>query len=122
MAARPSTAQTTYSPSPNQKTRPPLFKDNDLDWVRPDGRSFHQCRPACKPLTFSFYLCFFLSLLEYFLAYFISDFAFQFDRVYMGWVCDFVFLIMLCMLDFFLFQIKLRTLNAFLFRAVPFGE
>ncbi|GKV08319.1 hypothetical protein SLEP1_g19968 [Rubroshorea leprosula] len=46
MAARPSTAQTTYSPSPNQKTRPPLFKDNDLDWVRPDGRSFHQCRPA----------------------------------------------------------------------------
>ncbi|KAA8544074.1 hypothetical protein F0562_021749 [Nyssa sinensis] len=33
---------TTYSPSPRK--RPPIFKD--VDWVRPDGRGFQQCRPA----------------------------------------------------------------------------
>ncbi|KAL4333035.1 hypothetical protein GQ457_07G034480 [Hibiscus cannabinus] len=46
MAAKPGSAPTTYSPNLAQKTRPPIFKDNDLDWVRPDGRGFHQCRPA----------------------------------------------------------------------------
>ncbi|KAE8655400.1 putative cyclic nucleotide-gated ion channel 15-like [Hibiscus syriacus] len=46
MAAKPGSAPTTYSPNLGQKTRPPIFKDNDLDWVRPDGRGFHQCRPA----------------------------------------------------------------------------
>ncbi|KAK6246900.1 hypothetical protein QUC31_018465 [Theobroma cacao] len=46
MAAKPGSAPTTYSPSLTQKTRPPIFKGNDLDWVRPDGRGFHQCRPA----------------------------------------------------------------------------
>ncbi|CAN1182201.1 Exosome complex component RRP41-like [Linum perenne] len=40
-------APNTYSPSPTlQKSRPPIFKDSDVDWVRPDGRGFHQCRPA----------------------------------------------------------------------------
>ncbi|CAN1837319.1 Exosome complex component RRP41-like [Linum perenne] len=33
-------APTTYSPSPT------LQKDSDVDWIRPDGRGFHQCRPA----------------------------------------------------------------------------
>ncbi|PPS06964.1 hypothetical protein GOBAR_AA13686 [Gossypium barbadense] len=46
MAAKPGSAPVTYSPNLGQKTRPPIFKDNDLDWVRPDGRGFHQCRPA----------------------------------------------------------------------------
>ncbi|WCJ38117.1 Exosome complex component RRP41-like [Euphorbia peplus] len=36
----------TYSPNPSSKTRPPIFKDSDVDWVRPDGRTFHECRPA----------------------------------------------------------------------------
>ncbi|KAF8033249.1 hypothetical protein BT93_D1996 [Corymbia citriodora subsp. variegata] len=39
-------APSTYSPSPNWKKKPLLFKDGDLDWVRPDGREFPQCRPA----------------------------------------------------------------------------
>ncbi|KAK9022276.1 hypothetical protein V6N11_002555 [Hibiscus sabdariffa] len=46
MAAKPGSAPTTYSPNLAQKSRPPIFKDNDLDWVRPDGRGFHQCRSA----------------------------------------------------------------------------
>ncbi|XP_043701061.1 exosome complex component RRP41-like isoform X2 [Telopea speciosissima] len=44
MAGKAATVPSTYSPSPNQKTRTPIFKD--VDWVRPDGRGFHQCRPA----------------------------------------------------------------------------
>ncbi|XVF46316.1 hypothetical protein PTKIN_Ptkin03bG0017800 [Pterospermum kingtungense] len=46
MAAKPGSAPTTYSPNLDRKTRPPIFKHNDLDWVRPDGRGLHQCRPA----------------------------------------------------------------------------
>ncbi|KAE8656826.1 hypothetical protein F3Y22_tig00116997pilonHSYRG00418 [Hibiscus syriacus] len=46
MAAKPGSAPTTYSPNIGQKSRPPIFKDSDLDWVRPDGRGFHQCRPS----------------------------------------------------------------------------
>ncbi|XP_022944714.1 exosome complex component RRP41-like [Cucurbita moschata] len=47
MAKKATPATTTYSPSPTtHKTRPPIFRSDDVDWVRPDGRSFHQCRPA----------------------------------------------------------------------------
>lgn len=46
MAGKPGTALTTYSPSLVQKTKPPIFKGEDLDWVRPDSRGFPQCRPA----------------------------------------------------------------------------
>ncbi|CAA7025255.1 unnamed protein product [Microthlaspi erraticum] len=46
MAAKQGAAATTYSPKPLVRTRPPIFKDSDLDWTRPDGRGFHQCRPA----------------------------------------------------------------------------
>ncbi|XP_076928401.1 exosome complex component RRP41-like [Bidens hawaiensis] len=47
MAAKAGATPATYSPSPTtfKKNRPPLFTD-DVDWVRPDGRNFHQCRPA----------------------------------------------------------------------------
>uniref|UniRef100_A0A5B6YGV0 Putative exosome complex component MTR3 isoform X1 n=1 Tax=Davidia involucrata TaxID=16924 RepID=A0A5B6YGV0_DAVIN len=46
MAGKAGTTPTTYSPSPTteNKKRPPIFKD--VDWVRPDGRGFQQCRPA----------------------------------------------------------------------------
>ncbi|XP_057955122.1 exosome complex component RRP41-like [Malania oleifera] len=44
MAGKAGTTPTTYSPSPTLKTKRPIF--NDLDWVRPDGRGFQQCRPA----------------------------------------------------------------------------
>ncbi|KAI3799374.1 hypothetical protein L1987_34668 [Smallanthus sonchifolius] len=46
MAAKAGAAPATYSPSPTtyKKKRPPIF--TDVDWVRPDGRDFHQCRPA----------------------------------------------------------------------------
>ncbi|OVA10112.1 Exoribonuclease [Macleaya cordata] len=44
MAGKSATAPTTYSPSPSQRKQKPIFKD--VDWVRPDGRGFHQCRPA----------------------------------------------------------------------------
>ncbi|KAG7035475.1 Exosome complex component RRP41-like protein, partial [Cucurbita argyrosperma subsp. argyrosperma] len=47
MAKKATPATTTYSPSPTtHKTRPPIFRSDDVDWVRPDGRGFHQCRPA----------------------------------------------------------------------------
>ncbi|KAJ7981014.1 Exosome complex component RRP41-like [Quillaja saponaria] len=47
MAGKGGTTPTTYSPSPTtQKTKALIFKENDVDWVRPDGRDFHQCRPA----------------------------------------------------------------------------
>ncbi|OAY51591.1 exosome complex component RRP41-like isoform X1 [Manihot esculenta] len=46
MASKPGSAPTTYTPTPTRKSRPPIFKDSDVDWVRPDGRGFHQCRPA----------------------------------------------------------------------------
>ncbi|ESR37784.1 hypothetical protein CICLE_v10029091mg [Citrus x clementina] len=50
MAAKPSTtttAKATYSPiDPTRKTRPPIFSGSDVDWLRPDSRGFHQCRPA----------------------------------------------------------------------------
>ncbi|CAK9138724.1 unnamed protein product [Ilex paraguariensis] len=40
------TAPATYSPSPTMqnKKRAPIF--TDVDWVRPDGRGFRQCRGA----------------------------------------------------------------------------
>ncbi|KAH1159446.1 hypothetical protein AAZX31_11G172500 [Glycine max] len=45
MAGKGGATPATYSPSPttNRKKKPPIFKE---DWVRPDGRGFHQCRPA----------------------------------------------------------------------------
>lgn len=49
MAGEAGATPTTYSPSPTtQKTKSRVFKADDIDWVRPDGRGFHQCRPACK--------------------------------------------------------------------------
>ena len=49
MAGKGGTAPATYSPSPTtQKKKAPLFQE---DWVRPDGRGFHQCRPACNPIS-----------------------------------------------------------------------
>lgn len=60
MAANPSTtttAKVTYSPiDPTRKTRPPIFSGSDVDWLRPDSRGFHQCRPACKLTLFSILL------------------------------------------------------------------
>ncbi|KAJ4978021.1 hypothetical protein NE237_008801 [Protea cynaroides] len=44
MAGKAASVPSTYSPSPTQKKKPTIFKD--VDWVRPDGRGFHQCRPA----------------------------------------------------------------------------
>ncbi|GAB2223256.1 hypothetical protein Droror1_Dr00017394 [Drosera rotundifolia] len=42
-----SASSTTYSPWSNQKTRRQKRLDlKDPDWVRADGRLFHQCRPA----------------------------------------------------------------------------
>ncbi|XP_050203825.1 exosome complex component RRP41-like [Mercurialis annua] len=46
MASKFNSAPTTYSPASTRKTRPPIFKHSDVDWVRPDGRGFHDCRPA----------------------------------------------------------------------------
>ncbi|ESW04267.1 hypothetical protein PHAVU_011G080900 [Phaseolus vulgaris] len=44
MAGKGGATPATYSPSLTvDKKKPPLFKE---DWVRPDGRGFHQCRPA----------------------------------------------------------------------------
>ncbi|KAJ4842220.1 Exosome complex component RRP41-like [Turnera subulata] len=38
----------TYTPAPTRGSRPkkPVFTDSDVDWERPDGRGFHECRPA----------------------------------------------------------------------------
>jgi len=46
MAGKSGATPSTYSPSPTtqNKKRPPIF--SDVDWVRSDGRGFHQCRPA----------------------------------------------------------------------------
>ncbi|CAI9105045.1 OLC1v1003887C1 [Oldenlandia corymbosa var. corymbosa] len=47
MAAKGGAAPATYSPSlttSKEKRRAPLF--SEADWVRPDGRGFHQCRLA----------------------------------------------------------------------------
>uniref|UniRef100_A0A2P2JNV1 Exosome complex component RRP41-like n=2 Tax=Rhizophora mucronata TaxID=61149 RepID=A0A2P2JNV1_RHIMU len=46
MASKAGAALTTYSPAPSRNSRTPIFSDSDVDWVRPDGRGFHQCRPA----------------------------------------------------------------------------
>ncbi|KAJ8768773.1 hypothetical protein K2173_023677 [Erythroxylum novogranatense] len=46
MASKHGAPPTTYSPSPTRKPHQPVFSDSDADWVRPDGRGFHQCRPA----------------------------------------------------------------------------
>ncbi|KAK4440724.1 Exosome complex component RRP41-like [Sesamum alatum] len=46
MAGKSSATPTTYSPSlTGQKKKRPSFL-TDSDWVRPDGRGPHQCRPA----------------------------------------------------------------------------
>ncbi|XP_051152966.1 exosome complex component RRP41-like isoform X2 [Andrographis paniculata] len=45
MAGKPSSGPTTYSPLlTGQKVKRPILTDSD--WVRPDGRNHHQCRPA----------------------------------------------------------------------------
>lgn len=73
MAGRPGTNPTTYSPSlKTQKTRSTIFKD---DWVRPDGRGFQQCRPAC---TFVYFFCGFSSLFSY------TNFILRFSLIIMG--------------------------------------
>lgn len=47
MAGKSGTTPATYSPSlTTGKKKPLLLKEED--WTRPDGRGFHQCRPACK--------------------------------------------------------------------------
>ncbi|KAB5561717.1 hypothetical protein DKX38_006674 [Salix brachista] len=47
MASKGGAAPSTYTPAPTNKTRrPPFFPDSDVDWLRSDGRGFHQCRPA----------------------------------------------------------------------------
>ncbi|XP_021896203.1 exosome complex component RRP41-like [Carica papaya] len=46
MATKPGGNPATYAPTLPRKNLTPIFKDKDLDWVRPDGRGFHQCRPA----------------------------------------------------------------------------
>ncbi|BBH04984.1 3'-5'-exoribonuclease family protein, partial [Prunus dulcis] len=47
MAGKGGAALSTYSPSPTtQKTKSRIFGNDDVDWVRSDGREFHQCRPA----------------------------------------------------------------------------
>lgn len=56
MAGKGSATPATYSPSPTiRKGKPPTDKDGDLDWVRPDGRGFQQCRPACKLKSYNIY-------------------------------------------------------------------
>ncbi|KAI9126436.1 hypothetical protein K1719_002857 [Acacia pycnantha] len=48
MAGKAATISTTYSPSlTTQKTKAPIFNE---DCVRPEGRGFHQCRPASPAL------------------------------------------------------------------------
>ncbi|KAF3454980.1 hypothetical protein FNV43_RR05428 [Rhamnella rubrinervis] len=47
MAGKAGATPTTYAPSPTtQKTKSLVFKNDDVDWVRPDKRGFQQCRPA----------------------------------------------------------------------------
>ncbi|KAK4741879.1 hypothetical protein SAY87_025467 [Trapa incisa] len=47
MTGKGSATPATYSPSPtSRKGKPPAYKDGDLNWARPDGRGFQQCRPA----------------------------------------------------------------------------
>ncbi|KAJ6984158.1 exosome complex component RRP41-like [Populus alba x Populus x berolinensis] len=47
MASTGGGAPGTYTPTPTKKTqRSSFFSDSDVDWLRPDGRGFHQCRPA----------------------------------------------------------------------------
>ncbi|POO01217.1 Guanosine pentaphosphate synthetase I/polyribonucleotide nucleotidyltransferase [Trema orientale] len=47
MAGKAGATPTTYTPSPKtHRKKLPIFKNDDVDWVRPDGRGFHQCRPA----------------------------------------------------------------------------
>lgn len=74
MAAKPSTtttAKATYSPiDPTRKNRPPIFSGSDVDWLRPDSRGFHQCRPACKLTLFSILL---ISLFFFFWVSFLSS-------------------------------------------------
>ncbi|PNX89848.1 exosome complex component mtr3-like protein, partial [Trifolium pratense] len=44
MAGKSGMTPATYTPSPTTgKKKPAIIKE---DWTRPDGRGFHQCRPA----------------------------------------------------------------------------
>lgn len=55
MAGQAGGTPITYSPSPTtRKTKSLIFRNDDVDWVRTDGREFHQCRPACKPFSVLF--------------------------------------------------------------------
>ncbi|KAM5551412.1 hypothetical protein ABKV19_026311 [Rosa sericea] len=48
MAGQPGGAPSTYSPSSTtRKAKSLIFRNDDVDWVRTDGREFHQCRLAC---------------------------------------------------------------------------
>jgi hypothetical protein len=60
MASTGGAAPGTYTPTPTKKTqRSSFFSDSDVDWLRPDGRGFHQCRPACIYIfPFSLFLLF----------------------------------------------------------------
>lgn len=47
MAGQAGGTPSTYSPSPTtRKTKSLIFRNDDVDWARTDGREFHQCRPA----------------------------------------------------------------------------
>ncbi|KAM1099967.1 hypothetical protein ACFX15_006264 [Malus domestica] len=47
MAGKGGATPSTYAPSPTtQKAKSLIFGNDDVDWVRSDGREFHQCRPA----------------------------------------------------------------------------
>ncbi|KAF5751555.1 3'-5'-exoribonuclease family protein isoform 1 [Tripterygium wilfordii] len=46
MTTKHSAVPTTYSPSPTSRSKPSVSKDSIVDWVRPDGRGYRQCRPA----------------------------------------------------------------------------
>lgn len=95
MAAKPGSAPTTYSPNLDRKTRPSIFKPNDLDWVRPDGRFFHQCRPACKVSSFLFIVK--PSLLKSFYFFFLFSFWVYYFMIMGNWDFVLVYYIMFCM-------------------------
>ncbi|KAM1309827.1 hypothetical protein ACFX13_006628 [Malus domestica] len=47
MAGKGGATPSTYAPSlTTQKAKSLIFGNDDVDWVRSDGREFHQCRPA----------------------------------------------------------------------------
>ncbi|KAM5551411.1 hypothetical protein ABKV19_026310 [Rosa sericea] len=47
MAGQPGGAPSTYSPSSTtRKAKSLIFRNDNVDWVRTDGREFRQCRLA----------------------------------------------------------------------------